>query len=200
MTHATSRRRALRALISLAFAPAAALLAAPTHAHGGAAEASAASSLSLSLPVAVLSAAPVMILSAGAMLTVVAVEASAAGTVWLLRRASDGATASLRFSGEAAAASLVVAGTALSVTAIAAGWLLSVAGEVICLVPNDWRGLLHLHCRRRVVFVLVVRMPAEHCQQCKESDHIADRNHPAVAQPLADRLGLGKQVRHRDAG
>jgi hypothetical protein len=136
MRNVLSRRRTLRALIGLAFAPAAALLAAPTHAHGDVADASAASSLSLALPVAVLSAAPVMILSAGAVLTVVAVEASAAGTVWLLRRTSDGVTASLRFSGEAAAASLVVAGTAISVTAIAAGWLLSVAGEVLCLVPN----------------------------------------------------------------
>ena len=136
MTHNTSRRRALRSLFGLVLVPAALLLASPARAHGGASEASAASSLLLSLPVAALSAAPVMILSAGATLTVVAVEASATGTVWLLRRASDGATASLRFSGEAAAASLAVAGTAVSVTVVAAGWLLSVAGEVLCLVPN----------------------------------------------------------------
>ena len=136
MKHNTSRRRALRSLFGLVLVPVAALLAGPARAHGGASEASAASSLLLSLPVAALSAAPVAILSAGAMLTVVAVEVSAAGTVWVLRRASDGATASLRFSGEAAAASLVVAGTAVSVTVIAAGWLLSVAGEVLCLVPN----------------------------------------------------------------
>ena len=136
MTHNTSRRRALRSLFGLVLVPAAVLLAGPGRAHGGASEASTASSLLLSLPVAALSAAPVMILSAGAMLTVAAVEASATGTAWLLRRASDGATASLRFSGEAAAVSLVVAGTAVSVTAIAAGWLLSVAGEVLCLVPN----------------------------------------------------------------
>ena len=136
MTNTSSRRRALRTLLGLSFAPAAVLLTTPSRAHGGAAEASAGSSLLLSLPVAVLSVAPVTILSAGAMLTVVAVEASATGTVWLLRRVSDGATASLRFSGEVAAASLVAAGTAISVTAIAAGWLLSVAGEVLCLVPN----------------------------------------------------------------
>ena len=136
MTHNESRRRALRTLTGLVLAPAAALLATPSRAHGGPSEASAASSLLLSMPVAVLSVAPVMILSAGAVLTVVAAEASAAGTVWLLRRASDGATASLRFSGEAATASLVVAGTAISVTVIAAGWLLSAAGEVLCLVPN----------------------------------------------------------------
>ena len=113
MTHANSRRRALHALAGLTLAPAAALFAAPARAHGDAAGASAASSLSLSLPVAVLSAAPVMILSAGAMLTVVAVEAVAGGTVWLLRRAADGATASLRFSGQAAASTAIAAGTVL---------------------------------------------------------------------------------------
>ena len=129
-----SRRRALRSMVVMTLIPAVALLATPSRAHGG--EASAASSLLLSMPVAVLSVAPVMILSAGAMLTVVAVEASAAGTVWVLRRVSDGATASLRFSGEAVGASLVIAGTAVSVTVVAAGWLLSVAGEVLCLVPN----------------------------------------------------------------
>jgi hypothetical protein len=137
MKHNTSRRCALRALIGLALVPAAALMSTPSRAHGGGSEASAASSILLSLPVAALSVPPGdAILSAGAMLTVIAVEVSAAGTVWVLRRASDGATASLRFSGEAAAASLVVAGTAVSVTVIAAGWLLSVAGEVLCLVPN----------------------------------------------------------------
>ena len=128
------RRRALRRLVAVTLIPAVALIATPSRAHGG--EASAASSLMLSMPVAVLSVAPVMILSAGAMLTVVAVEASATGTVWVLRRASDGATASLRFTGEAVGASLLVAGTAVSVTVVGAGWLLSVAGEVLCLVPN----------------------------------------------------------------
>ncbi|MEF8754276.1 MAG: hypothetical protein V5B60_10105 [Accumulibacter sp.] len=136
MNTATSRRSALRQLCGLGLALAVAPYASHCLAHGGAAEASTASGLSLSLPVAVLSAASVMILSAGAVLTVVAVESSARGAVWLLRRASDGATASLRFTGEAAAASLVAAGTVVSVTVVTAGWLLSVAGEVICLVPN----------------------------------------------------------------
>lgn len=136
MTIPTSRRVALRTLCALLLAPSCMLLPATSRAHGGASEASAASSLALSMPVAVLSTAPALILSAGAVLTVVAVEAAAGGTVWLLRRASDGSTASLRFSGEAAAASAVAAGTAVSVTVVAAGWLLSVAGEVLCLVPN----------------------------------------------------------------
>ena len=134
MTIATSRRRTLRALACLAFAPAAVLLPAAARAHG--ADASAASSLSLAFPVAVLSVAPVAILGSGVALTVVAVEATAGGTVWLLHRASDGATASLRFSGQVAASTAIAAGTVIFVTVVAAGWLLSAAGEVICLIPN----------------------------------------------------------------
>ena len=49
-------------------------------------EASALSALS-TLPIAVSVTAPVMVLSAGAVLTVVAVEASATGAVWVLERA-----------------------------------------------------------------------------------------------------------------
>jgi hypothetical protein len=136
MTNIASRRRALRTLAGLVLAPAASVLAGPSRAHGGAAEASAASSLSLAFPVAVLSVAPVAILGSGVALTVIAIEATAGGTVWLLRRASDGATASLRFSGQAAASTAIAAGAVLSVTVVAAGWLLSAAGEVICLIPN----------------------------------------------------------------
>jgi hypothetical protein len=131
----TSRRKAMRALFVLALAPCAAMLSANSHAHGGA-DASAASSLSLAFPVAVLSVAPVAILSSGVALTVIAVEATASGMVWLLRRASDGATASLRFSGQAATSTAIAAGTVLSVTVVTGGWLLSAAGEVICLIPN----------------------------------------------------------------
>ncbi len=135
MTINVSRRRALRTLASLALAPAAVLLPTAARAHG-AADSSTASSLSLAFPVAVLSVAPVVILGASVVLTVIAVETAASGTVWLLRRASDGATASLRFSGQAAASAAITAGTVLSVTVVAAGWLLSAAGEVICLIPN----------------------------------------------------------------
>ena len=135
MTIDTSRRRALRALAGLALAPAALLVPPAARAHGGA-DASTASSLSLAFPVAVLSVAPVAILASGVALTVIAVEATASGTVWLLSRASDGATASLRFSGQATASTAIAAGTVLSVTVVAAGWLLSAAGEVICLIPN----------------------------------------------------------------
>ncbi len=99
-------------------------------AHRG--SASEASALSL-LPVAVLVAAPAMILSGGVMLTVVAVEASAQGSVWVLERASDGVRASVQLAGGASA----VIGTGVLVTALSAGWLLSAAGQAIAFVPNE---------------------------------------------------------------
>jgi len=98
--------------------------------------ASDASALSM-LPVAVSVAAPVMILSAGATLTLVAVEATSAGTVWVLERASDGARASIVLSGQAAAGLSVAAGTAVVVTAFSAGWVLSEAGRAIAYIPNS---------------------------------------------------------------
>lgn len=94
--------------------------------------ASDASALSL-LPVAVLVAAPAMLLSAGAMLTVVTVEASAKGSVWIVERASDGARVSLQLASGASAA----VGTGVLVTAMSAGWLLSAAGQAIAFVPNE---------------------------------------------------------------
>lgn len=115
-------------------------LAMPASAHTDLSEASALSML----PVAVSVAAPVALLSAGATLTVVAVQASAEGTAWVLERASDGARMTLRFSGEAARASAVVAGTVVSATVVGAGTVLSVAGQAICFVPNAiGRALTH---------------------------------------------------------
>lgn len=103
----------------------------------GASEASSALSL---LPVAVVVAAPAAVLSGGAVLTVVAVQASAEGTVWVLERASDGARLSLQLAGGA----LLASGTAVAVTAVASGWLLSQAGRVICFIPNQiGQALLH---------------------------------------------------------
>ena len=104
----------------------------PAHAHGP----SEASALS-ALPVALSVAAPVMLLSAGAMLTVVAVEASADGTVWVLERASDGAQASVTLSAQAVGGLSVAAGTAVVVTAFSAGWVLSAAGQAIAYIPNE---------------------------------------------------------------
>lgn len=106
-------------------------------------EASEASALS-ALPVAVSVAAPVFLLSAGVTLTVVAVEASVTGTVWVLERASDGARTSLRVSTQVVGGVSVLAGTSVLVAATAAGWILSAAGEVIAFVPNELgRALLH---------------------------------------------------------
>jgi hypothetical protein len=102
-------------------------------AHNGASDASALSML----PIAVSVAAPVALLSAGAALTVVAVEATSAGTVWVLERASDGARASVTLSGQLVAGVSVVAGTAVVVTAFSAGWVLSAAGAAIAYIPNE---------------------------------------------------------------
>ena len=103
----------------------------------GVSEASSALSL---LPVAVVVAAPSAMLSAGAVLTVVAAQASADGAVWVLERASDGARLSLQLAG----GSLVASGTVVAVSALGTGWLISQAGRVICFIPNEiGQALLH---------------------------------------------------------
>jgi hypothetical protein len=106
----------------------------PARAHPP--SASDASALSM-LPVAVSVAAPAMLLSAGAMLTVVAVEASAAGVVCILERASDGVRASVTLSTQGAAALSVGVGTVVTVSAFSAGWVLSAAGRAIAYIPNE---------------------------------------------------------------
>jgi hypothetical protein len=124
-------------LTSLALALSAPL---PARAQGALSEASALSML----PVAVSVAAPVGLLSAGAVFTVVAVEAASAGTVWVLERASDGARASVTLSGQVVGGVSVVAGTAVLVTAFSAGWVLSAAGQAIAYIPNQvGQALLH---------------------------------------------------------
>jgi len=51
------------------------------------------------------------------------------------------------------------------------------------------------------LFLLVAgRAPAEHQQQRDEAYDVAHGDVPALAQPLADGLGLGKQVRYGDTG
>jgi hypothetical protein len=71
------------------------------------------------------------------MLTVVAVEASATGTVWVLERASDGARMSVTISAQAAGGLSVAAGTAVVVSAFSAGWVISTAGRAIAYIPNE---------------------------------------------------------------
>lgn len=102
----------------------------PAQAHNNAASELSAISM---LPVAVVVAAPALMLSGGVTLTVVAVEASAAGTVWVLERASDGARASLQLVGN----SVLSVGTGVAVSAVAAGWVLSAAGQAIAFIPNE---------------------------------------------------------------
>ena len=112
------------------------LLAASLSARAHPPNASDASALSM-LPVAISVAAPALFLSAGAMLTVVAVEASAAGVVCVLERASDGARASITLSAQAVGGLSVAAGTVVMVSAFSAGWVLSAAGRAIAYIPNE---------------------------------------------------------------
>jgi len=95
-----------------------------------------ASALSM-LPIAVSVAAPVALLAGSAMFTLVAVTASAEGTVWVLERASDGARASVTFAANAAGALSVASGTVIVVTAFSAGCVLSAAGRVLAYIPNE---------------------------------------------------------------
>jgi hypothetical protein len=141
----SSVRRVLSSVLSAGLIAAATLTGTVAHAHGGdPVDASAASSLSLSLPVAMVASAPVAILAGGVVLTVVAVQASATGAVWVLERASDGARVVLRFSGQVVHGASAAVGASVMVTAISAGVLLSAAGELLCFVPNQiGASLLH---------------------------------------------------------
>jgi hypothetical protein len=119
-----------KAMLCCAMAVAIALAPATARAHHpGPSDASALSML----PLAVSVAAPVMVLSAGAVLTVVAVDASVHGTVWVLERASDGVRSSVHLAGHVA----VGLGTAVVATALSTGWVLSAAGEAIAFIPNE---------------------------------------------------------------
>ena len=135
MTSLSHRLPALRRwglVLSLAAALTTLGVTRPAQAQAQRVSASDASALSL-LPVAVLVAGPAMLLSGGVVLTVVAVESAARGSVWVLERASDGARASLQLAGGASA----VIGTGVLVTAVSAGWILSAAGQAIAFVPNE---------------------------------------------------------------
>lgn len=105
---------------------------------------SAASSAASMLPVVVSVAAPVGVISAGAVFTVAAVQVSAAGTVLLLRGASEAVEASVTVAASSAAAVSVAVGTVASVSACSAGWVLSTAGRAIAFIPNEiGRALLY---------------------------------------------------------
>jgi hypothetical protein len=85
------------------------------------------------LPIAMVVAAPSIIIGSGVILTVVTVQASARGTVWVLERASDGARMSVEFVG----ASVIGLGTAVVVTTISTGWVLSNLGRALAFIPNE---------------------------------------------------------------
>lgn len=89
-------------------------------------------------------ALPVALSVGGAVLSVVAVQASATGTVYLLERASDGARASVEVSVRGGRAVAQGVGTVVECSLIGAGVVLSVAGEVLAFVPNALgQALLH---------------------------------------------------------
>lgn len=81
-------------------------------------------------------AVPAALSVGGSTLTVIAVEASADGTVYLLERASDGARASIRVAGRAAHGVSTAVGSTIAVSVIGTGVVLSAAGEVLAFVPN----------------------------------------------------------------
>lgn len=117
-----------------------ALLLLPPGLHAAAPMASQASSAASAIPLVVAVTAPAVLASGTAQLTVVSVDASAEGTLWLLERASDGARVGLTVSGEVSAS----VGAVVEVAVSGAGWILSSAGEVIAIVPNELgRALLH---------------------------------------------------------
>lgn len=142
------------ATLALAVCTAFAGVAAPLHAQ---AQSDASVALSLMPVASVIGAASVVGASAtavvavpaalsvgGSTLAVVAVEASADGTVYVLERASDGARASVKVMGRAANGAGASVGTAVLVSVIGSGVVLSAAGEVLAFVPNAiGRALLH---------------------------------------------------------
>lgn len=102
------------------------------------------SALSAVVPVAVSVSLSGMVLSGPVLLTVVAVQASADGAVWIVENASDGARAVIHLTGSAVGASLVVAGTTARTVTLSAGTLLIASGEVIAFIPNEvGRRLMH---------------------------------------------------------
>ena len=134
------RLHRLKFRAAVALAASFAIAATATRAQSDAAQASALSTL----PIAVSVAAPVAILSTGAALTVVAVEATSTGVVWVLERAADGTRASFEFVGRGAGDLSVAAGTVVVATAVSSGWVLAAAGEAIAFVPNELgRALLY---------------------------------------------------------
>jgi hypothetical protein len=132
-TGAALRRKVIAAMVSVTFGVA--------MAHDdGLSEASVLSAL----PVALSVSAPLMVAAGASVMTVVAIDVVADGTVWVLQRASDGVRISVKWTGLSVGMASVAVGTAITVTAVSAGWVLSTAGEVLALIPNTLgKALLH---------------------------------------------------------
>jgi len=138
--HRLPFRAARCRIAAVALAASLALATTGVRAQSTASEASALSTL----PIAVSVAAPVAILSTGAALTVVAVEATSTGVVWVLERTADGVRASVQLVGRAAGDASVAVGTVVVATAVSTGWVLAAAGEAIAFIPNELgRALLY---------------------------------------------------------
>lgn len=135
------RRKVIATVVSASLIVPAALVATPAMAHeDGLSEASALSAL----PVAMSVSAPLMLVAGASVMTVVAINVVADGTVWVLQRASDGARISVKWTALSVGMASVAVGTAITVTAVSAGWVLSTAGEVLALIPNALgKALLH---------------------------------------------------------
>ena len=135
------RRKLIATMVSLSMAVPAALVSSPAMAHAeGLSEASALSGLGVAMSVS----APVMLVAGASMMTVVAIDVVAEGTVWVLQRASDGARIVVKWSTLSVGMASVAVGTVITVTAVSAGWVLSTAGEVLALIPNTLgKALLH---------------------------------------------------------
>lgn len=122
----------MKALLLVAGLSLALALPLPAAAHGS--EASSALSL---LPVGVSVALPALLIAGTLSLSVVAVEASAQGTVWVLERASDGARVSVQLSARAVQGSALAVGTTVVVSAVTSGYILSTAGQALAFIPNE---------------------------------------------------------------
>lgn len=84
------------------------------------------------------------VLTAGAVLTVKAVGASAQSVTYVLERASDGARVSVQIASNAAGATALALETSVTVSAIGTGLVLVSAGQALAYLPNQvGRSLMH---------------------------------------------------------
>ena len=89
------------------------------------------------LPVAMSATAVGLVVSGTASLSIIAVEASVDGVVWIVERASDGVRGSIRFARDVTGGLSIAAGQMITVVAMGTGWLLCTAGKAIAFVPNE---------------------------------------------------------------